>query len=68
MPLDAAEPWLEDAVDAVADTTTQLEYVYLLRVVEQLPNANIPMMLLPAAAPYPELEVAAPPALTTSPE
>jgi hypothetical protein len=36
--------------------------------VEPLPNAKIPTVLLPAAAPPCEATVAAPPALTVSPE
>jgi hypothetical protein len=47
--------------------------VYLLRVVVELllasrPNAKMPTVLLPAAEPASEATVAAPPALTTSPE
>jgi hypothetical protein len=45
--------------------------VYLLRVVDALgalPNAKIPTVLLPAADPFSEAAVAAPPVLTTSPE
>jgi hypothetical protein len=46
--------------------------VYLLRVVEMMqaaiPNANIPTVLLPAAAPDLLTAVAALPALTTQPE
>jgi hypothetical protein len=54
MPLDAAEPYLEIAEDAVAEVTTQPEYVYLSRVVllpATQPNAKIPTVLLPAAEP-----------------
>jgi hypothetical protein len=51
----------------------QPEYVYLLRVVKGVPvelnpNAKIPTVLLPVAAPQADAVVAAPPELTTSPE
>ena len=66
--LPAAEPVLDAAVDAVADATVQLEYVYLLRVVAApQPSANIPIVLLPVAAPPEEHEVAEPPAVIVSP-
>jgi hypothetical protein len=54
VPLDAAEPWDDATVAAVAAPTTQPEYVYLLRVVERHganPSAKIPIVLLPAAEP-----------------
>jgi hypothetical protein len=69
--LPAAEPWHAAGKDAVAAPTVSPEYVYLLRVVVALlmfPNAKIPTVLLPVAEPEYDAAVAAPPALTTSPE
>jgi hypothetical protein len=46
----------------------QPEYVYLLRVAVQLPSANIPIVLLPAAEPRFNAAVVAVAAATTQPE
>ena len=50
VPLEAAEPEQEFALDAVAAALVQPEYVYFWRVVLALPIANIPTVALPAAA------------------
>jgi hypothetical protein len=55
VPSDAAAPPKVTALDAVADTLVQPEYVYFCRVVVQLPKANIPTVALPAADPKREL-------------
>jgi hypothetical protein len=47
--LPAAEPPELAVDDAVADATTQPEYVYFSRVEVLLPRAKIPIVLLPAA-------------------
>jgi hypothetical protein len=65
-----AEPALEEANEEAAAPTLSFEYVYLLRVVvgvKQLfmPRANIPTVLVPAAAPRAEIIEADPAALTT---
>jgi hypothetical protein len=70
--LPAAEPRPEQTVAAVALLMTSLEYVYLLRLVVKrpelcrTPQANIPAVGVPAAAPYrvAQFEV---PAATTHP-
>ena len=52
VPLEAAAPKPELALDAVPDALTQPEYVYLLRVVltpETYPKAKIPTVAFPAA-------------------
>ena len=57
VPLEAAEPKDDTALDDVADAFTSPEYVYLLRVDvadEVIPKANIPTVLFPAAAPTAE--------------
>ena len=57
MPSDAAAPPQEIALDAVAETLVQPEYVYFCRVVVETPIANIPNVALPAAAPANDAEV-----------
>ena len=57
VPLEAAEPKLDDALAAVAEPLVQEEYVYLLRifdlhpVVVIPPKAKIPIFEFPAADP-----------------
>jgi len=67
----AADPYLDVAVDAVADEFTHPEYVYLLRVVDELgvcPNAKIPIDELPAADCDPPATDEEAPDDTTQPE
>jgi hypothetical protein len=56
VPLEAADPKRDTALDAVAVAFVSPEYVYLLRVVEApalvFPKAKIPTVALPAAAPH----------------
>jgi len=61
VPLEAAEPKFDAALDDVADAFTSPEYVYLLRLddaEEITPKANIPTVLFPAADPFTEAVVA----------
>ena len=52
MPLEAAAPEFESALAAVPEVTTQPEYVYLSRFVEEMgafPKAIIPIVEFPDA-------------------
>jgi hypothetical protein len=71
--LPAAEPTADAALEAVAIPFVSPEYVYLLRVVDGLPqlsrpNANIPTVELPAAEPYKDATLAAVAVALTQPE
>jgi hypothetical protein len=66
--LPAAEPRDKAAVAAVADALTSPEYVYLLRVVVELPIANMPTVEFPAAAPTEDTTLEAVPEALTQPE
>ena len=68
VPLEAAAPVCDVALDAVATALTQPEYVYLLRIDRPFPNAKMPKEALPAAAPFADTELDAVATALTHPE